>query len=232
MTEMTENPWTEIFNLTAPETEIAPDQSDDVDNVHGAASRLSTRASFLIGSALSADATAPNLNRPYLIKGWLDRGTLSVVYGPPNAGKSFLALDIAHHIAIGAPWADCKVNKSAVLYIASEGGQSFQNRVAALEDEKASSLIVLPCSVDLGARSVSVAIRPETSPNSFKSAVQIFASNLSSPCSIRCKARWVNRWDTVSPHSASSNGKVPDVNQSAGSELQIPRHISAASSLR
>ena len=86
---MTENPWPGIFDRTAPETEMLSDHSDNVDNVHDLEIRLTPRASFLISSALAADVAAPVLNRPYLIKGWLDHGALSVIYGPPNAGKSF-----------------------------------------------------------------------------------------------------------------------------------------------
>ncbi|MGR3342134.1 MAG: AAA family ATPase, partial [Paracoccaceae bacterium] len=130
---------------------------DGIGNVEGVGS-LSPRAAFFIQSALPADNAAPILDRPYLLKGWFDCGALSVVYGPPNAGKSFLALDIAHHIAIGKSWAGSRVHKSAVLYIASEGGLSFQNRVAALGNEKAHGLIILPCSVDLGARAASDAL--------------------------------------------------------------------------
>ena len=76
----------------------------------------------------------PVLDRPYLVKNWLDRGGLSVVFGPSNVGKSFFALDLAHHVAKGRAWGGRRVRPGRVLYVAAEGGASFANRVAALDD--------------------------------------------------------------------------------------------------
>jgi hypothetical protein len=60
---------------------------------------------------------------------------MSVVYGPSNSGKTFLALDLAFHIAIGAPWQGRRVKQAAVLYLAAEGGKGVTNRIAALKRE-------------------------------------------------------------------------------------------------
>ncbi len=49
------------------------------------------------------------LDRPYVVKGWLDRGALSVVYGDANVGKSFWAIDLAAHVHKGFPWAGRKM---------------------------------------------------------------------------------------------------------------------------
>lgn len=46
----------------------------------------------------------PVLDRNYLVKGWLDQGAASVVYGPSGVGKTFLALDLTLHVAAGADW--------------------------------------------------------------------------------------------------------------------------------
>lgn len=73
------------------------------------------------------------LNR-YLIKGWLDRGAFSVVYGESNVGKSFFALDLALHIASGTDWHGARTSDvSKVLYIAAEGGQGMLDRAKALK---------------------------------------------------------------------------------------------------
>ncbi|MGO7204046.1 AAA family ATPase, partial [Rhizobium ruizarguesonis] len=45
------------------------------------------------------DELSPVLTSSYLIKGLLDRGAMSVVYGPSNSGKTFFSLDVAFHVA-------------------------------------------------------------------------------------------------------------------------------------
>ena len=60
---------------------------------------------------------------------------MSVVYGPSNSGKTFWTLDLAYHIAIGAPWRGRRVVQAAVLYLAAEGGRGLINRVASLKLE-------------------------------------------------------------------------------------------------
>lgn len=69
----------------------------------------------------------------YIIKGVIDQGAMSVVYGPSNSGKTFFALDMAFSIAIGAPWRGRRVKPCAVLYLAAEGGRGVSNRLAALK---------------------------------------------------------------------------------------------------
>lgn len=95
---------------------------------------LKPRAKELLGAATWAGSFEPSLDRNYLVKGWLDKGTLTVVFGQSNVGKSFFALNLAHHISKGEAWGNCRVNKGNVLYIAAEGGSSFPNRVSALDD--------------------------------------------------------------------------------------------------
>lgn len=81
------------------------------------------------------DDVQPALGGQYLVKGVLDAGAMSVVYGPSNSGKTFFAIDLAYHIAIGAPWRGRRVSQSAVLYLAAEGGNGVANRIVALRQE-------------------------------------------------------------------------------------------------
>lgn len=94
---------------------------------------LKPKAKTLLAAATWSGEFEPSLHRDYLIKGWLEKGTLAVMFGPSNVGKSFLALDLAHHISKGISWAEHRVTKGNVLYIAAEGGSSFPNRVSALD---------------------------------------------------------------------------------------------------
>ncbi|TGN54894.1 AAA family ATPase [Paracoccus liaowanqingii] len=81
---------------------------------------------------VSASSVSVQRDQPYVVKGWFLAGQISMIVGPSNVGKSFLALDIAHHIARGKDWHGRRVKGAEVLYIAAEGGRTFQNRVAAL----------------------------------------------------------------------------------------------------
>jgi hypothetical protein len=75
----------------------------------------------------------PDLAKPALVQGWLDQGTVSVMYGPPGAAKSFNALHLAFCIATGRPWFGHKVQQGLVVYVALEGGAGVDRRVAALK---------------------------------------------------------------------------------------------------
>jgi KaiC/GvpD/RAD55 family RecA-like ATPase len=77
------------------------------------------------------DDTAAKLDAPYLIKGLLPRGALSVIYGRSGSGKTFAAQDMSLHVALGASWRGHRVNQTGVIYIAAEGGDGALNRVAA-----------------------------------------------------------------------------------------------------
>ena len=77
----------------------------------------------------------PQLAANYLVKNWLTEGTMSAVYGASNVGKSFFVLDMAYHIAANTEWCSNKVKGGSVLYLATEGGNQFQNRVVALRDK-------------------------------------------------------------------------------------------------
>jgi hypothetical protein len=95
----------------------------------------------------------PQLSRNYLVKGWLGEGQMSVIYGPSNVGKSFFALDMSWHVSCSETWNGHKVIGGSVLYLATEGGMAFHNRVVALSkqypDHKDVKLAVRPAPVNL-----------------------------------------------------------------------------------
>ncbi len=92
-------------------------------------------------------------NAEPLIEDILDRGSCSVIFGPSNSGKTFVALDMAAAIATGRPWNDRDVEQGAVLYIAAEGGGAITKRFAALKRQRhvpdITPLMLAPFSVDL-----------------------------------------------------------------------------------
>jgi AAA domain len=104
---------------------------------------------------LRLDEIGPVLSVNYLVKSWITVNGLSVLFGPSNAGKTFVALGIAMHVASGEPWMGCKVNPGPVLYIAAEGGAGVLNRLAAFKLENphmaGAPFTLLPIGVDLHA---------------------------------------------------------------------------------
>src|SRR5205085_1304830 len=88
-----------------------------------------------------------------LVKGLLNRGGMSVLYGESNSGKSFVGLDLGYHIGKGVPWCGRKVHRGAVVYLAAEGGAGIYARLGALERHygplEDALLFVVPSTADL-----------------------------------------------------------------------------------
>ena len=92
--------------------------------------------------------------REPLIKGILDRGAASLLYGETNSGKTFVGLDMGVHVAHSPSWRDHKVRQGIVCYIAAEGGLGLEERLTAYRlhhdiNEAGIPLYILPASVDL-----------------------------------------------------------------------------------
>lgn len=104
---------------------------------------LKGRTSNLVQAMLPLHKVKPVLSGRYLVKGWLDRGSASVVYGESNVGKTFFALDLALHVAARLPWHGVNVAgmgerewPGQVYYLALEGGSGFLNRICAMRNER------------------------------------------------------------------------------------------------
>lgn len=91
-------------------------------------------------------------SRTSLVHGVIDHGAMSVMYGESNVGKTFVAMDIAFHIAAGIPWNNRRTTQGAVLYVAAEGGRGAKDRILALRQQHNLHdfpLFLVPCPVDL-----------------------------------------------------------------------------------
>ncbi len=75
------------------------------------------------------------LNTRYIIKGWLDSDSQSLLFGHWGAGKTFISLHMAAHIAAGEEWFGNRVNGGGVLYLGYEGATAMRRRVYALRNE-------------------------------------------------------------------------------------------------
>ena len=102
---------------------------------------------------LDADTITPVLSADDYVEGLLVAGSMSVVYGPSNVGKTFWAADLAMHVAAGWEWRGCEVSQMPVLYVAAEGAFGIRNRVAAFrrhyEMSETLPFHVIPVAVNL-----------------------------------------------------------------------------------
>jgi phage/plasmid primase-like uncharacterized protein/KaiC/GvpD/RAD55 family RecA-like ATPase len=101
----------------------------------------------VLDEVIFPSAARPRLDSTYIIKNWIAENSISVVYGPSNVGKSFFCMSLAYHIAAGEEWVSNRVKRGSVLYLATEGGRAFENRLYALHEKH-------------GFNDVSLAVRP------------------------------------------------------------------------
>lgn len=66
----------------------------------------------------------------WLVKRFLPRHGVAVTYGKPASFKSFVASHLALCCALGWAWADRRVLKASVVYIAAEGASGHRKRKA------------------------------------------------------------------------------------------------------
>ena len=67
----------------------------------------------------------------WLIHGFFESDSMSLLFGDPAAGKSFVAIDLAACIATGKDWHGHKTKQGAVIYIAGEGMNGISKRFKA-----------------------------------------------------------------------------------------------------
>ena len=76
----------------------------------------------------------------WLINGYIEQHTMSLIFGDPASGKSFVAINKACCIATGTPWHGHDVTQGAVFYIAGEGHNGLGRRFKAWEKHNGISL--------------------------------------------------------------------------------------------
>jgi KaiC/GvpD/RAD55 family RecA-like ATPase len=67
----------------------------------------------------------------WLIRGYLEANSISLLYGEPASGKSLVAIDWAARIATGTQWIDAKVKRDSVVVLAGEGHSGISRRLKA-----------------------------------------------------------------------------------------------------
>jgi len=108
---------------------MAAEASDEAAEAADTSPRARLRAATISTATLKAMPPAEPL-----IGGLLDRNSLALLYGPSGASKSFLAVDLALHVATGSWWHRREVHQGPVVYVAAEGAGGLGGRVAAWQD--------------------------------------------------------------------------------------------------
>ncbi|MBZ9884804.1 helicase RepA family protein [Mesorhizobium sp. CA10] len=76
------------------------------------------------------DAPVKLLHRPYVVQDLIYEKTTFLIYGAPQAGKSFAALDLVLSVSGGIPWMGCATDEGLAVYVASEGRDGILMRTA------------------------------------------------------------------------------------------------------
>jgi AAA domain len=113
----------EIDDLIDAARNAAPNEIEKAPNT-------TPRRRLTILSVADADKQA---DLEYLVKGLIEPGSLSVWYGPPGSGKTFLVKHVAYAIAQGRSIFGRRVRQAPTLYIGLEGEGGIRNRVRALK---------------------------------------------------------------------------------------------------
>lgn len=114
----------------------------------GAAARVAS----LKASMLSAGGLAAMPAPPPLISKLLNLNTTSWLIGKSGSYKSFVALDLAAHVATGRDWQGREVTGGTVLYILGEGAAGMSMRMRAWEARNGpvgDKLMFLPSAVNV-----------------------------------------------------------------------------------
>lgn len=100
-------------------------------------------------------------NVNWLVKHLVPSESVGLLFGASGTFKSFIAIDLALHIAHGLPWMGRKTQQGAVIIIAAEGGTGLWRRIVAWHRErklqwKDAPIYVVPVSVDLATDAILV----------------------------------------------------------------------------
>lgn len=129
-----------------------PEEDDcgfvDLDASEGVVSRdLSPQGKKAKKARFQFEKAGQFMSRPapkWLIKGFLPKAALAMVYGASGSGKTFFAMDAALCVARGVAWRGVPVTQGGVAYVVAEGQGGFRDRLQAYAHQMDVDLDALP----------------------------------------------------------------------------------------
>jgi hypothetical protein len=116
---------------------------------------LPSSKSLVAFPLIAFEHIALNTGLDYLVKDLLPRVGLCLIWGPRKCGKSFWAMDLARHVAIGWDYRSRKVQQAPVVYLALEGHGGYPRRIEAFRQYhgvKAAPFYLLRAKINLTAK--------------------------------------------------------------------------------
>lgn len=80
----------------------------------------------------------------WIVPGLFVEEGIAAIYGAPESGKSFLAVDVAMSVASGIAWHGREVSQGATLYVAAEGAPGIGKRTRAWRIDRNSAARAVP----------------------------------------------------------------------------------------
>ncbi len=117
------------------------DRAAEIERAAELAGRIDGAASRF--DLLRADSIEPRAPE-YLVRNYLERDSLGLVYSDPSVAKTFLALSWSCCIATGTDWYGHKVRTMPVVYVAGEGFNGLARRLRAWSIRHDVSLAGIP----------------------------------------------------------------------------------------
>jgi len=74
-------------------------------------------------------------NVRWAVKGLIPEDSMGMIFGASGTYKSFIAIDLALHMAHEMDWAGARTKKGAVAYVAAEGGAGIYRRLKAWHNQ-------------------------------------------------------------------------------------------------
>lgn len=119
------------------ERQVAPDRSEVT----------TEQIDAMIADMLDTIALDSLPDPRWLVRGWFELDSVARIIGKSRHGKTFVAIDLAAHVALGRDWNGARVEQGLVIYMAAEGGLGVKKRIRAWESHhkiRVRNLLVLP----------------------------------------------------------------------------------------
>ena len=149
---LADNVATQAFRRDADPVALLDNVQSTIARIEGLRRNPGRRVPLLSLDRLAQAST----QQRWLVKHVVPADAIGMLFGGSGTFKSFLALDLACHVAHGMPWMGRRTLQGPVIYIAAEGGTGLWKRIdgwhrARRARTAQAPLFVVPMALDLSA---------------------------------------------------------------------------------